>query len=48
MRWLAVLILGLPIAIVGRLLHAPEWTVFLASALSLLPLAAWFGTSAPR
>ena len=43
MRWLAVLILGLPIAIVCRMLDAPAWTVFLASALSLLPLAGWIG-----
>jgi Ca2+:H+ antiporter len=43
MRRLGVLVLGLPIAIVCRVLHAPEWTIFLASALSLLPLAAWIG-----
>ncbi len=43
MRWLAVLVLGLPVAIVCRILHAPEWTVFLSSAVSLLPLAAWIG-----
>jgi Ca2+:H+ antiporter len=43
MRWLAALILGLPIAIVCRLLDAPAWTVFVASALSLLPLAGWIG-----
>jgi Ca2+:H+ antiporter len=43
MRWLAALILGLPIAIVCRMLDAPAWTVFLASALSLLPLAGWIG-----
>jgi Ca2+:H+ antiporter len=43
MRWFAALILGLPIAIACRLLHAPEWTVFLASALALLPLAGWIG-----
>jgi Ca2+:H+ antiporter len=43
MRWLAVLILGLPVAIVCRVLDAPAWTVFAASALSLLPLAGWIG-----
>ncbi len=43
MRWIALLILGLPAAIVCRVLHAPEWTIFAASALSLLPLAAWIG-----
>ena len=43
MRWFSALILGLPIAIACRLLHAPEWTVFLASALALLPLAGWIG-----
>jgi Ca2+:H+ antiporter len=43
MRFFNSLILGLPIAIVCRLLHAPDWTVFVASALSLLPLAGWIG-----
>jgi Ca2+:H+ antiporter len=43
MRWFAALILGLPIAIVCRLMHAPDWTVFVASALALLPLAGWIG-----
>lgn len=43
MRWLAVLALGLPVAIVFRILGAPEWAVFVASAVSLLPLAAWIG-----
>ena len=43
MRWLAILAIGLPVAIVCRILGAPEWTVFAASALSLLPFAAWIG-----
>ena len=43
MRWLAALILGLPVAIVCRMLDAPAWTVFLASAIALLPLAGWIG-----
>ena len=43
MRWIAALILGLPIAIVCRMLDAPAWTIFLASALALLPLAGWIG-----
>jgi Ca2+:H+ antiporter len=43
MRWFAALILGLPIAIVCRLIDAPAWTIFLASALALLPLAGWIG-----
>ncbi|MEP6995966.1 MAG: calcium/proton exchanger [Acidobacteriota bacterium] len=43
MRWLGVLLLGLPIAIVCRVRHAPEWTVFAASAVSLIPLAGWIG-----
>ncbi len=43
MRWFAALILGLPIAIVCRMLDAPAWTIFVASALSLLPLAGWIG-----
>ena len=48
MRWLAVLVLGLPVAIACRLLHAPEWTIFVASAVSLLPLAAWIGLATER
>jgi Ca2+:H+ antiporter len=43
MRWLAVLLVGLPIAVACRLLGGPEWVIFAASALSLLPLAAWIG-----
>ena len=43
MRWMAALILGLPIAIVCRMLDAPAWIIFLASALALLPLAGWIG-----
>ena len=43
MRWFQALILGLPIAIVCRMLDAPAWTIFLASALALLPLAGWIG-----
>ena len=43
MRWFQALILGLPIAIVCRILDAPAWTIFLASALALLPLAGWIG-----
>lgn len=43
MRGISVLLLGLPAAIVCRILHAPEWTIFAASALALVPLAAWIG-----
>ncbi len=43
MRWIGALVLGLPVAILCRILHAPEWTIFAASALALLPLAAWIG-----
>ena len=43
MRWLNGLVLGLPVAIVCRILHAPEWVIFAASAAALLPLAAWIG-----
>jgi Ca2+:H+ antiporter len=43
MRWLGFLIIGLPAAILCRIFHAPEWTIFLFSALALLPLAAWIG-----
>jgi Ca2+:H+ antiporter len=37
------LLLGLPAALVSRLLHGPEWLTLLAAALSLLPLARWIG-----
>jgi len=43
MRWFQVLLLGLPLAIVCRLAHGPEWLIFAAAAASLLPLAAWIG-----
>ncbi len=43
MRGISVLLLGLPGAIACRVLHAPEWTIFAASALALVPLAAWIG-----
>ena len=43
MRWFGFLILGLPVAIVCRMLDAPAWTIFLASAVALLPLAGWIG-----
>jgi Ca2+:H+ antiporter len=43
MKILSILVLGLPAAIACRLLGAPAWTVFAASALALLPLAGWIG-----
>ena len=43
MKWLAVLVLGLPAAFACKLLGAPAWTVFAGSALALLPLAGWIG-----
>ena len=43
MRLLSILLVGLPAAIACRLLGAPAWTVFAASALALLPLAGWIG-----
>ena len=43
MRFLAVLVLGLPAAFACKLLGAPAWTVFAGSALALLPLAGWIG-----
>ena len=46
MRWLSALLLGLPAAIVLRLLHAPEWSVFSAAALALIPLARWIAVGA--
>jgi Ca2+:H+ antiporter len=42
-RLLNLLIVGLPVAIVSRLLHGPEWLTFAAAAISLLPLASWIG-----
>lgn len=39
------LALGLPVALASRLLHGPEWLTLVASALSLLPLAAWIGAA---
>ena len=43
MRWFQALLVGLPVAIVCRLAHGPEWLIFAAAAASLLPLAAWIG-----
>jgi Ca2+:H+ antiporter len=42
-RALNLLLLGLPVAIAARLLHAPDWVTLAASAISLLPLAGWIG-----
>jgi Ca2+:H+ antiporter len=42
-RWISLLLIGLPIAIACRFLGAPDWIIFLASAAALLPLAAWIG-----
>jgi Ca2+:H+ antiporter len=42
---LNVLLLGLPVAIVSRLLHGPEWLTLAASAIALLPLAGWIGVA---
>jgi Ca2+:H+ antiporter len=39
------LAVGLPIAVASRLLHGPDWLTLAASAISLLPLAAWIGTA---
>jgi Ca2+:H+ antiporter len=39
------LVIGLPVAIVSRLLHGPDWLTLAASAISLLPLAGWIGTA---
>ena len=37
------LLIGLPVAVAARLLHWPDWVTLTASAISLLPLAAWIG-----
>lgn len=42
-RILNLLFLGLPVAVVSRLLHWPDGITFAAAALSLLPLARWIG-----
>ena len=39
------LVVGLPIAVASRLFHGPDWLTLAASAISLLPLAAWIGTA---
>jgi Ca2+:H+ antiporter len=39
------LVIGLPVAVASRLLHGPDWLTLAASAISLLPLAAWIGTA---
>jgi Ca2+:H+ antiporter len=44
-RLVNLLAIGLPVALASRLLHGPEWLTLAASALSLLPLAAWIGTA---
>jgi Ca2+:H+ antiporter len=38
-----LLLLGLPVAVAARFLRAPDWLTLTASAVSLLPLAAWIG-----
>jgi Ca2+:H+ antiporter len=43
-RVLPLLIAGLPVALAARLLHGPEWIIFVGAAVALLPLAAWIGT----
>ncbi len=43
MRWVHALFVGLPIAIACRLLHAPDWCVFVGAVTSLVPLAHWIG-----
>ncbi len=42
-RVMNFLLLGLPAAVAARLLDAPDWVTLTASAISLLPLAAWIG-----
>lgn len=39
------LVIGLPIAVASRFFHGPDWLTLAASAISLLPLAAWIGTA---
>jgi Ca2+:H+ antiporter len=37
------LLVGLPVAVLSRIAHWPEWLTFTAAALALLPLAGWIG-----
>ena len=48
MRWLSLLLAGFPIAIACRLLHAPEWCVFAAAAVALVPMARWISVGAEQ
>lgn len=42
-RFLNLLLIGLPVAIAGRLLDWPDWLSFAGAAAALLPLARWIG-----
>src|SRR5260370_27629424 len=44
-RALSVLLLGLPAALVSKLLGAPDWVTLLAAALALVPLAQWIAVA---
>jgi Ca2+:H+ antiporter len=48
MRRLAVLALGLPVAIAGALLHAPAWVIFVGSVVALGPFSDWIGEAADQ
>jgi Ca2+:H+ antiporter len=45
-KWIGVLALGLPAAAAARLLGAPDWCVFAASAIALIPMAHWISEAA--
>src|SRR5712691_8559315 len=44
-RALSVLLLGLPAAVVSKLLGAPDWVTLAAAALALVPLAEWIAVA---
>ncbi|HEY1251165.1 MAG TPA: calcium/proton exchanger [Thermoanaerobaculia bacterium] len=46
MKWIGWLALGLPAAVTARVLGAPEWCVFAASAIALIPMAHWISEAA--
>ncbi|HTD53009.1 MAG TPA: hypothetical protein VK780_08290, partial [Thermoanaerobaculia bacterium] len=44
-RGLSILLLGLPAAVVSKLLGAPDWVTLSAAALALVPLAEWIAVA---
>jgi len=46
MHWLGWLVLGLPAGIALRVFGGPDWSVFAACSLALIPLARWISVAA--